>query len=71
MKRSDLTTAMILGAIDQHGMRAWEALIAVYPVKVVRAALYRENAAGNLDYGVCVERSWVTAKGAAHVKAHS
>lgn len=63
VKRSDLTTEMILRAIDRHGLRAWEALVEDYPAKVVRAALYRENDAGNLDYGVCVERSWVTHQG--------
>jgi len=63
VKRSDLTTEMILRAIDRHGLRAWEALVEDFPAKLVRTALYRENAAGNLDYGVCVERSWMTEQG--------
>jgi len=65
VKRSDLTTEMILRAIDRHGLRAWEALVEHFPAKLVRTALYRENDVGNLDYGVCVERSWITDKGRA------
>lgn len=59
VKRSDLSTAEVMAAVTAHGTRAWDALCEIYPPKVVRAAFQREVTKGRLDYGVCIERSFI------------
>lgn len=65
MKRSDLTTGMILRAVDQYGVHAWERLTDRYPPKVVLAAIQREVDADRLDYGVALHRPFLTPAGRA------
>lgn len=63
MKRSDLSSRLILSAVEAHGVNAWEILAGRYPPKIVLAAMQREVDAGNLDYGVALHRPWLTDKG--------
>lgn len=65
MKRSDLTTRIILHVVATAGMNAWEVLSADRPAKVVLAAIQREYDAGNLECGVSETRPWLTPKGRA------
>lgn len=67
MKRSDLTTGLVLDAVARAGVRAWEDLIDAYPPKLVLAAFEREVDAGNLDYGVALHRPFLTNKGRARL----
>lgn len=63
MKRSDLRTSEVLAAVRERKFKAFEHLCEQYPVKVVRAALMRDVRAGWLEYGVCLERPWLTPAG--------
>ncbi|MEU0991944.1 hypothetical protein [Streptomyces sp. NPDC005953] len=63
MKRSDLSTREVLTAIREHQFNAFQVLASKYPSKVVRAALTREAKAGRLEYGVSLDRPWLTPHG--------
>jgi hypothetical protein len=63
MKRSDLSTRIVLEVVDYWGMHAWERLSEKYPPKLVLAAIEREVTAGRLEYGVSVHRPWLTDSG--------
>jgi hypothetical protein len=65
MKRSDVTTQVILSAVDRHGVHAWEVLIEEVPPKLVLAAMQREVDADRLTYGVALHRPFLTDKGRA------
>lgn len=60
MKRADLPTGAVLIAVRDYGFRAWDVMVAWYPPALVRAAILRDVRAGWLDYGVAVERPWLT-----------
>ena len=59
MKRSDLTTEVVLTAIREHGMKAWDILTETYPPKVVLAAFRRDTDRRLLECGVAEERPWI------------
>lgn len=59
MKRSDLTTDVVLAAIREHGMKAWDVLTETYPPKVVLAAFRRDTDHRILECGVAEERPWI------------
>jgi hypothetical protein len=65
MKRADLTTRMVLAAVEAHGVWAWETLVREYPPKLVLAAYQREVDAGRLNYGVALHRPFLDDKGKA------
>jgi hypothetical protein len=60
VKRSDLGTAEVLSAIRDHGSKAFEHLAATYPAKIVRAAFARDGRTGLLDFGVSLDRPWLS-----------
>jgi len=66
-KRSDVTTAMVLGAIDRHGRfgghAAFGSLAARFPHKVVHAAWLREDNRGHIDWGTSILGAWLTDEG--------
>ncbi|MEU8136096.1 hypothetical protein [Streptodolium elevatio] len=64
-KRADVTTAMVLTAIHEHYMDAYEHLAKRFPPKVVIAAFYRDNDRGLIDYGVSATRPFLTPEGRA------
>lgn len=68
MKRSDLTTEMVLRTIAEHQFNAWERLTEQFPPKIVVAALMREEAAERIDYGVALHRPWLTGRGWAYLR---
>lgn len=70
MKRSDLTTWMILATVDVAGVHAWEILINDFPPKLVLAAFEREVDADRLDFGVALRRPFLTPKGRATLAEH-
>ncbi|MYV56517.1 hypothetical protein [Streptomyces sp. SID3212] len=70
-KRSDLTTVALLTAVQRHGFNAWETLAAAYPPKLVQAAIQRDIKAGHLEYGVSLERPWLTPQGTWRLNADS
>jgi hypothetical protein len=63
VKRSDLDTRDVVTAVQQHQFRAFEALAEQYPEKIVQAAFSRDVRSGYLDYGVALERPWLTPAG--------
>lgn len=63
MKRADLPTAVVLACVHQHGTGAFEVLTATYPIKVVRAAIARDLRRGYIEYGVTLDRPWLTPQG--------
>lgn len=64
-KRSDITTEMVLRAVHEHYMDAYEHLASRFPSKVVIAAFYRDTDRGLIDYGVSVTRPFLTPEGRA------
>ncbi|MEU0940313.1 hypothetical protein [Embleya sp. NPDC005971] len=66
-KRSDITTAMVLGAIDASGRfgghKAFTSLVEHYPYKVVLAAWLREDDRGHIDWGTSILGAWLTDEG--------
>jgi hypothetical protein len=63
MKRSDLDSQLILGAVAYWGVHAWERPVEKYPPKLVLAAIEREVNAGRLNYGVAMRRPFLTDQG--------
>jgi hypothetical protein len=63
VKRSDLTTSVVLNAVRRFGASAYEVLSSEagyrFPPKVVIAAFQREVKAGRLDYGVSIARPFL------------
>lgn len=64
-KRKHLNTLFILKTIDIAGVSAWEYFVhdLKLPSRVVTAALMREVKTGHLNYGVCIERAFLTESG--------
>lgn len=56
MKRSDITTMMLIEAFEQHGIcRGYDHLLSTgIPQKLLDAAILRDSARGLLTYGVSV-----------------
>ncbi|MFI8278536.1 hypothetical protein ACIGBH_27420 [Streptomyces sp. NPDC085929] len=63
MKRSDLPTTRVLVGIRDHGTHALDELTGTYPIKVVRAAFARDVRRGYIEYGVTLDRPWLTPQG--------
>lgn len=63
LKRSDVTTRILLDHVAEHRGWAWEALCRLFPPKVVLAAIMREVDNRRLDYGVAARRPFLTAAG--------
>ena len=63
MKRSDLTTVLVLTTVRDHGLDAYHHLKLTYPGKVIAAAFDREDKAGRIDSGVTSTRPWLTPEG--------
>lgn len=66
MKRSDLPTAIVLEAIEQHGVEAIDYLREEFPEKVILAAFRRD--AAYLDYGVSERRPWLEPAGTRYLR---
>jgi len=74
VKRSDITTAMVLGAIDAAGAtgghKAFGSLVEHYPYKVVYAAWLREDNRGHIDWGTSILGAWLTDEGKLALAGH-
>lgn len=67
-KRSDVRTGLLLAAVYRYGMDAFEKLCAIWPRKVVLAAIERDTRRGLLSWGVCPQRPFLTEQGETYLK---